>query len=112
MLIKMPPAIMAVVASVVGTARPSAIAGTAISGNAQSVASWSNVPAARPTPIASPGTPARASMRYCTAAAVAVPPGRTRPRAPDTSIDRPTTRTLAPPMQSAWSLARHHRLPA
>src|SRR4051794_38158827 len=66
---------------------PEARAGTARRGSAQRTATWSTAAAPRPTPIVAPGTRARTSIAYCVAAAVAVPPGSTRPRAPETSDD-------------------------
>ena len=70
-----------------GTATPSTIAGSASTGSAASVATTTIDATPIPRPASEPGTPAWASMRYCSAPAAAAPPGTTRPSAPEARFD-------------------------
>ena len=70
-----------------GTARPSRTAGRASTGSAASVATTTIEATPIPSPASEPGTPAWASIRYCSAPAAAAPPGTTRPSAPEARFE-------------------------
>ena len=68
------------------------IAGTARIGSARSAANWMTVDDASPDAIAVGGMPARVSIWYWRAPAVAIPPGTIRPNAFPASWDSMTGR--------------------